>query len=164
QGHDPHLCFIRCTLNPVPLFGKLLLDLAYQQIEGQYFDKEEARKMLPAERVMYGQIIDSIEACRSALVHGGESAFDGSGAVSAPRIDETGDASATSAPAAPAAAAPRPVPFPHALVHIRSDMEPFMGVDGRTYVLKQGDIVTLPENNADVLCEHDIALNIRLNK
>jgi len=39
-----------------------------------------------------------------------------------------------------------------------------MGVDGRVYVLTQGDIVTLPENNAEVLCEHDIALNIRLNK
>jgi DNA replication factor GINS len=43
-------------------------------------------------------------------------------------------------------------------------MESFMGVDGRTYALERGDIVTLPENNADVLCEHDIALNIRLNK
>jgi len=39
-----------------------------------------------------------------------------------------------------------------------------MGVDGRVYILKKGDIVTLPESNADVLCEHDIALNIRLNK
>ena len=55
-------------------------------------------------------------------------------------------------------------PHPYALVHIRADMESFMGVDGRVYALKRGDIVTLPENNADVLCERDIALNIRLNK
>jgi len=52
----------------------------------------------------------------------------------------------------------------YALVHIRADMESFMGVDGRVYALKRGDIVTLPENNADVLCERDIALNIMLNK
>jgi len=64
----------------------------------------------------------------------------------------------------PAPTIPRPLSSPYALVHIRSDVESFMGVDGRVYVLTQGDIVTLPENNADVLCEHDIALNIRLNK
>ena len=138
-----------------------VLDLAFQQIEGQYTDKEEARKMLPAERAMYGRIVDAIEGCRETLVHGEEHPFRTGGADEALSVDETPEASG---PDVPAAAAPRPIQSPYALVHIRSDMEPFMGVDGRTYVLKQGDIVTLPENNADVLCEHDIALNIRLNK
>ncbi len=138
-----------------------ILDLAFQQVEGQYTDKEETRKMLPAERAMYGQIVDAIEGCREALVHGEDYSF-GGGAAAALRIeesDETPEPSGT-----PAAAVPRPVQSPCALVHILSDMESFMGVDGRTYALERGDIVTLPENNADVLCEHDIALNIRLNK
>ncbi|MCM2466549.1 hypothetical protein [Methanoculleus oceani] len=135
-----------------------ILDLAFQQVEGQYTDKEETRKMLPAERAMYGQIVDAIEGCREALVHGEDYPF-GGGTAAALRIEETPEASGT-----PAAAAPRPVQSPYALVHIRSNMESFMGVDGRTYALERGDIVTLPENNADVLCEHDIALNIRLNK
>ncbi len=141
-----------------------VLDLAFQQIEGQYTDKEEARKMLPAERAMYGQVIDAIEGCREALIHGEEYPFSGGGAAAALRIDEVDDTLAASGSEVPAAAAPRPVSSPYALVHIRSDVESFMGVDGRTYALERGDIVTLPENNADVLCEHDIALNIRLNK
>lgn len=144
-----------------------ILGLAFQQIEGQYFDKEEARKMLPAEREMYGRIVEAIEGCRETLVHGGEYAFGGGGAAAALRNDEVDlvdEAPSTPGSEAPGAPAPRPIRSPYALVHIRSDMESFMGVDGRTYVLKQGDIVTLPENNADVLCERDIALNIRLNK
>jgi DNA replication factor GINS len=142
-----------------------ILDLAFQQMEGQYFDKEEARKMLPAERAMYEQIVDAIEACRETLVHGVECPFGGEGAAVAGRIDGAEEAPAVSGPEVPAvAAASRPVQSPYALVHILSDMESFMGVDGRTYALERGDIVTLPENNADVLCERDIALNIRLNK
>ncbi len=140
-----------------------ILDLAFQQIEGQYFDREEARKMLPAERVMYGQIIDAIEGCREALVRGEECSFGGSGAAAVEAIEEP-EVPPAAGSGRPAPAAPRPAPSPYALVHIRSDVESFMGVDGKVYVLKQGDIVTLPENNADVLCEHDIALNIRLNK
>jgi DNA replication factor GINS len=141
-----------------------ILDLAFQQIEGQYVDKEELRKMLPAERAMYGQLIDAIEGCREALVHGAEYPFAGSSAAAAEEAAESSPIAPGPEAEEPAPPAPRPVLSPYALVHILSDMESFMGVDGRTYALKRGDIVTLPENNADVLCEHDIALNIRLNK
>ena len=137
------------------------LALAFQQIDGQYFDKEEARKMLPAERAMYGQVIDAIEGCRDALIHGEGFLFSGSATAA---MDDLDDAPVDPGSEEPPAPAPRPVTSPYALVYIRSDTESFMGVDGRVYALKQGDIVTLPESNADVLCEHDIALNIRLNK
>ena len=139
-----------------------ILDLAFQQMEGQYFDKDEGRKMLPEERAMYEQIITAIRECREALVRGGASPFGSDNAAAVERIDEgEGLSEPRRTSAVPA---PRPIQSPYALVHIRSDVESFMGMDGRTYVLKMGDIVTLPENNADVLCEHDIALNIRLNK
>jgi len=39
-------------------------------------------------------------------------------------------------------------------------MEPFMGIDGRTYEMEAGDILTLPSRNAQVLVERDIVLNI----
>jgi DNA replication factor GINS len=137
-----------------------ILDLAFQQIEGQYFDREEARKMLPAERAMYGQIIEAIEVCREALIYGKEYPFCGTGAEAVDAmIDEPGDSAGIEEPVAAGSATSL-----YALVHIRADMESFMGVDGRVYALKRGDIVTLPENNADVLCERDIALNIMLNK
>lgn len=142
-----------------------ILDLAFQQMEGQYFDKDEARKMLPEERAMYKRIISAIEECREALVHGEPTPFGGDGATAVERIDEADEADGTPETRETSATpAPRPIQSPYALVHIRSDVESFMGMDGRTYVLKMGDIVTLPENNAGVLCEHDIALNIRLNK
>jgi DNA replication factor GINS len=51
-------------------------------------------------------------------------------------------------------------PFPYSLVRVRADMEPFMGVDGKTYELSAGDIITLPRRNAEVLTERDIVLNI----
>ncbi|HWQ66708.1 MAG TPA: hypothetical protein VN372_07540 [Methanospirillum sp.] len=51
-------------------------------------------------------------------------------------------------------------PFPYALVRIKTDMEPFMGVDGRTYELACGDIITIPRRNAEVLAERNIVLNI----
>lgn len=50
--------------------------------------------------------------------------------------------------------------FPYSLVRVRADMEPFMGVDGKTYELATGDIITLPRRNAEVLAERDIVLNI----
>ncbi|MDK2989902.1 MAG: replication factor [Methanoculleus sp.] len=141
-----------------------ILDLAFQQMEGQYFDKEEARKMLPAERAMYEQIVDAIEGCRETLVHGVECPFGADGAAAVGRMDGVDEAPEAPGPEGSEAAHRRPVQSPYALVHILSNMESFMGVDGRTYALERGDIVTLPENNADVLCERDIALNIRLNK
>lgn len=135
-----------------------VLDLAFQQVEGQYFDRDEARKMLPVERAMYTQIVEAIAGCREVLVQGEEyllgdvdtgiSAFDELGVD-----DDTEDR-----------IEPDQVSFPYALVRICSDIESFMGVDGEIYALERGDLVTLPENNADVLCERDIALNIKLNK
>jgi DNA replication factor GINS len=43
-------------------------------------------------------------------------------------------------------------------------MDAFMGVDGRIYQLEKGDIATLPERNAEVLVERNIALNMILSK
>jgi len=141
-----------------------ILDLAFQQIEGEYADKEETRKMLPEERVMFKRIVEAIEECRETLVQGEVNLFTGDGAAAVEVTDEAGYEEIE-----PSAVSPPPVPqhsglTSYALVHVRSDVESFMGLDGRTYVLKDGDIVTIPEKNAELLCEHNIGLNIRLNK
>jgi len=39
-------------------------------------------------------------------------------------------------------------------------MEPFMGVDGRTYRLKAEDVVTLLSKNAGVLIDRNIAVGV----
>ncbi len=117
--------------------------------------------MLEAERVMFRQFVAAIEECRRTLIFGDEARIVG---------EETGEV--LPAPATmPApkerrrrAASAGTVAAEYALVHITQDMDSFMGVDGRVYHLRQGDIITIPERNADVLCERNIALNIRLNK
>ena len=64
----------------------------------------------------------------------------------------------------PAPPSPAPLPSLYALVRVLADMDAFMGVDGRIYTLTKGDIVTLPERNAEVLVERNIALNMNLSK
>ena len=49
----------------------------------------------------------------------------------------------------------------YSLVLIVADMDPFMGIDGFVYEIQNGDIITLPRKNADVLAERNIVLNIR---
>jgi len=137
-----------------------ILDLAFQQIEGEYVDKEETRKMLPEERTMFKRIVEAIEECREALIMGEAKLFAGEGVTDEVSCDEM-----EQPPAVPSPPTPRtPGLTAYALVHVRSDVESFMGLDGRTYVLEEGDIITIPEKNAELLCEHNIGLNIRLNK
>ncbi|MDN7025164.1 DNA replication complex GINS family protein [Methanoculleus sp. FWC-SCC1] len=137
-----------------------ILDLAFQQFDGQYVDRDESRKMLQAERMMFQQVVDAVEQCRRTLVSGEEFSTAGAAASLLPAEEQEVHIQERKKPAArqksPAA--------PYALVHIVQDMDSFMGVDGRVYRLEQGDIITIPEQNADVLCERNIALNIRLNK
>jgi DNA replication factor GINS len=50
----------------------------------------------------------------------------------------------------------------YTLVRLLTNVDPFMGVDGRIYHLGKEDVATLPARNAEVLCERNIALNIML--
>ncbi|MBP2146045.1 DNA replication factor GINS [Methanofollis sp. W23] len=149
---------IKETLNAIiKIRLKKILRLAEAQNEAEYSDKEELKLMLPAERAMFDAVCGEIAACRSDLLKGTEREF-----------------TLSSAPHEPG-----PVPLPHeeegpalevtpesetALVLIREEVPEFMGLDGRTYALEREDIVTLPRENADVLCGRNIALNIRLIK
>ncbi|MDD4253850.1 MAG: hypothetical protein PHP59_00540 [Methanofollis sp.] len=163
----------RETLNTIiKLRLKKILKLAEAQIEERYYDKDEVKLMLPPERAMFDAVCREIGVCRDTLMGepGGEAA-----AVKETLKEEHPAEGGTpfdfgeeaffedEAPAAQAAdeekAADRT-----AVVLMTQDVPGFMGLDGRTYALEEEDIVTLPKGNAEVLCERNIALNIRLIK
>ncbi len=150
--------------------------------EGNYYDREEVKRMIPAEREMFEQITAGIEQSQRILLQNQPHAsIIAAGLIrkhpAAPvavkdEDDESeplSDADETVAPdtqALPSAVpkVPEPISHPCALVRVLEDMESFMGVDGRIYTLSKGDIVTLPERNAAVLTERNIVLNINLCK
>ncbi len=182
---------IRETLEDIfSIRTRKILALTVMHAEGNYYDREEVKRMIPVEREMFEQITAAIEQSAGSLIRNQHHAT-----ITAPRLPvrETA-ATAVPAPAMvvedeeseplpdaePAGMAPQPVPqplpvvgghvvpgpitHPCTLVRVLQDMDSFMGVDGRVYTLSKGDIVTLPERNAAVLNERNIVLNINLCK
>jgi len=130
--------------------SRKILSLALVQVEAETTDRDELKKMLPEEREMFDGIIRELGKGKAAL----------SGQIPrgvppglAPTAGEEHGMTGIPEPA-------RPPEEAMVLVRILSDMEPFMGVDGRIYRLKAEDVVTLPEKNAGVLIDRNIALNI----
>jgi DNA replication factor GINS len=149
--------------------SRKILALTIMHAEGNYYDREEVKRMIPAEKEMFEQITASIEQCQGILLHNVPHtlnaprhaisvADDGtSGPEPYDEEESGGEPGALQAPAGP-------LSHPCVLVHVLEDMDSFMGVDGRIYTLAKGDIVTLPERNAAVLSERNIVLNINLCK
>ncbi|MGV8129572.1 MAG: bifunctional DNA primase/polymerase [Methanolinea sp.] len=52
---------------------------------------------------------------------------------------------------------------PHSFipVHVLMDLDPFVGIDGRTYSLNRGDIASLPEPNARALIDRHAAVEVQ---
>jgi len=135
--------------------SRKILSLAIVQVEAEATEREELKKMLPAEREMFDGIVRELAKGKAAL----------SGQV--PRVAPGGEAHAAGGNLELAGGIPEPAGQPEeamVLVRIISDMEPFMGVDGRIYHLRAEDVVTLPSRNAGVLIDRNIALNIMPEK
>lgn len=143
--------------------------LAESQADGSYIDRDDLKVLIPAELEMFNKIVESIRKCRGDLINWR--------ALTAPRIPEpqakpiaSGNEDIFDGEEAERADEPLPAsierktlaeqPFTYDIVQALSSMEPFMGIDGRTYELAAGDILTLPSRNAQVLAERDIVLNI----
>lgn len=149
--------------------SRKILALTIMHAEGNYYDREEVKRMIPAEKEMFEQMTASIEQCQKILLlniphtlnaprHAVPAAAAGS---SGPELfEEEEQAEEEGALQEPV----NPISHPCVLVHVLEDMDSFMGVDGRIYTLSKGDIVTLPERNAAVLSERNIVLNINLCK
>jgi DNA replication factor GINS len=130
--------------------SRKVLSLAALQTESHIADRDELRKMLPAEREMYDEIARVIETARHGMV---------SGMPLRAESESPADAGAEVPAVADAGCGPVE-PAPVVLVRILQKIDPFVGMDGRIYALRKEDVVTLPARNADVLVERNIALNI----
>jgi DNA replication factor GINS len=148
--------------------SRKIIALTIMHAEGNYYDREEVKRMIPAEKEMFEQMTASIEQCQGILLHNiphtlnaprHAVSVDESASVPEPCEEEEPGEGPGALPA-PA----NPLAHPCVLVHVLGDMDSFMGVDGRIYTLAKGDIVTLPERNAAVLSERNIVLNINLCK
>lgn len=174
---------IRETLHEIfSIRTRKILALTMMHAEGNYYDREEVKRMIPAEREMFEQSTAAVEQSQRVLLQNQPHASITAASIQAiPQespafadMDETDDAGPVDAdePAAPGreplpvagGTAPAPIVHPCALVRVLEDMDSFLGVDGRIYTLSKGDIVTLPERNAAVLSERNIVLNINLCK
>jgi len=148
--------------------SRKILALTIMHAEGNYYDREEVKRMIPVEKEMFETVTASIEQCKGILLHNvphyaksiGTADTDTSVKTDLEQDEDMSPASGiyetsnTVAPLLPSSV----------LVQVLEDMESFMGIDGRIYTLSKGDIVTLPERNAAVLSERNIVLNMNLCK
>jgi DNA replication factor GINS len=143
---------IRETLHDLfVLRSQKILTLARTQEEGQHIDREELKRMLPEEKEMFDAVVLSIGHARCRLI---PPAVSRAGMAQGKTLEEAERCSEIMA-------AEEKSVSEIALSRVLTDMEPFLGVDGRIYDLRREDIVTLPLRNAEVLCERNIVLNIR---
>lgn len=132
-----------------------ILALAEACADGEGRGREDLKRMVGAEREMYEQITTAIKECRIALLgerrglQGGHlitgTVVSGSNAACEPPVTERPQQAVM-------------------IVRVLSDIEPFFGIDGRTYHLAKEDLATLPWRNAEVLCERNIILNMNPSK
>jgi len=150
------------------LRSRKILALTILHAEGNYYDREEVKRMIPVEKEMFDTATAGIERCKGILLYN---------VPHRPKIPVQAEAEDAGEPELEQVevrsespgifSAPEPkIPLlpPCKLVRVLENMESFMGIDGRIYTLSKGDIVTLPERNAAVLSERNIVLNINLCK
>ena len=146
-----------------------VVNLAQSQAEGSFIDREELRVLIPSETVLFNNIVEAITNSQMQLIewkaghvksivkpqinpdqwcHEEETSASGSEnrAETYEQISEQEEVTDSR--------------ISYAIVRALTDMEPFMGVDGRIYEVREGDILTLPMRNAEVLVERNIVLNI----
>jgi len=148
--------------------SRKILALTILHAEGNYYDREEVKRMIPVEKEMFDTATASVERCKSVLLHNVphrqkttvQVEAEESGEPDLGLVEDLTESAGLYATQEPK----MPLLPPCVLVRVLEDMESFMGIDGRIYTLSRGDILTLPERNAAVLSERNIVLNINLCK
>jgi DNA replication factor GINS len=150
------------------LRSRKILALTIMHAEGNYYDREEVKRMVPVEKEMFETVTASIEQCKGILLHNVPHRPKN---IGIPETVESGEPemvqdedSSRATDLYPTLKTDAPLSSQCVLVRVLEDMESFMGIDGRIYALSKGDIVTLPERNAAVLSERNIVLNMNLCK
>jgi DNA replication factor GINS len=159
---------IRETLYDIlVLRSRKILALSMIHTEGNYYDREEIKRMTPPERRMFDTITASVDECQAVILSNTARPI-----VQAPDEEDEGEpvAEEPGEMPGPAIALPPPALRPktaaattaihYQLVRVLQDMDAFMGVDGKIYSLAKGDIVTLPGRNAEVLGDRRIVMSI----
>ncbi|MCP1662417.1 MAG: DNA replication complex GINS family protein [Methanocalculus sp. MSAO_Arc1] len=126
-----------------------IIELAMAKGNGDTIDREVKRMMVPEEQALFDAVSGAVSTARGSLIdqrtRTEKLVFE---TPSEDRVEAADDDSS------------------HGLMAIRlmEAVEPFMGYDGRTYMLENEDVVFIPSPNAKVLCDRNIALNIRIRK
>ena len=132
NGRNPHSAGSEHqgdAAGPLPDRAEKILSLAAGHIDGQAHEKDEIKKMLPAERGMFETVTSAISQAREALV-----AQVTSGPPTGGHREEEAWQDEGAAGAAPDAQAQAPEQG-YVVARVLETMEPFMGVDGRIYQL-----------------------------
>jgi len=150
------------------LRSRKILALTIMHAEGNYYDREEVKRMVPIEKEMFETVTASIEQCKGILLYNVPHRPKNIGIPETvesgePEMEQDEDSSRAT-DLYPTLKTNAPLSSQCVLVRVLEDMESFMGIDGRIYALSKGDIVTLPERNAAVLSERNIVLNMNLCK
>ena len=155
-----------------------IVSLAVSLTLNNYHDHNEIKLMAPAEKMMYESVTANVELCQRATI-GSKPVLSPQQVLVEPEPAEESDeespvivsdavilkAEHKIEEKLPVAESAKLVekqhkPFPYEVVHILEDVDMFMGMDGRTYDVSKGDIITLPIKNAEILCERNIARKI----
>ncbi|MDD1695888.1 MAG: hypothetical protein LUQ54_03225, partial [Methanoregula sp.] len=135
--------------------SRKILALTILHAEGNYYDREEVKRMIPVEREMFESVTSSIEQCKAILLHNVPHYPKSTGTAETNQHINTLSDQEEDLEEANVLIETRhenaPLLSSSVLVRVLEDMESFMGIDGRIYTLSKGDIVTLPERNAAVL-------------
>jgi len=148
-----------------------IVSLALAASNDEEIDRNQLRMMVSGERVLYDVVYESCASCRKALLDGKqtieitaykyaalESAEDMTASPISAEIPEVLDEIAPESDACRAETAPDQ----NRVVAIQSPISEFQDLSGRIYTLSPGDVVSLPQQMAEILCNDNKALSIRI--
>jgi Uncharacterized protein conserved in archaea len=127
-----------------------IIELALAKGNGDTIDREIKRLMIAEEQALFETVSKAVQHARAELI---DRRSRKATLIPETEIEEPVDEAEEDG-------APRGL----SLVRLITPIEPFMGIDGRTYKLANEDVIYLPTPNATVLCDRNIALNIRIRK
>ncbi|HJJ46848.1 MAG TPA: hypothetical protein O0X32_01120 [Methanocorpusculum sp.] len=156
---------------------KKIIGLAQAKANGDEIDRNDLRMMVPDERSLFQVVFESCKSCRKALLDGNPTLEITAYGYGAPEVLETEDATPATFENAPvresapdydtqsvSADSTEQDSEPSCVIAVRSEIQPFQDANGRVYTLSPGDIVSLPQSMADILCNTNKALSIRIRK
>ncbi|MCQ1539148.1 DNA replication complex GINS family protein [Methanocalculus taiwanensis] len=127
-----------------------IIELALAKGNGDTIDREVRRMMIAEEQALFDSVAKAVQHARAELID--------------PRSRKPTLIVETEIPEHEEEAEDDVAPRGLSLIRLIAPIEPFMGIDGRTYALQNEDVIYLPSPNATVLCDRNIALNIRIRK